>query len=260
MPFVDDTHPLFAWRGGGDNASMSYMWQLSFPVPLQQSLALAGDKARLKALALQVRLCESELSSRFEVLLQLCGDWHEPIPLLIQTTELQFVTGYPAFDCPPLQPQTLRQNCCCSGGSAALCSSNCRLSRVTIIGDAAHPMSPFKGQGANQAIIDGVALARALHQSSIGFDTEALGICLGAAAPRYAVHSSVACGSKHDAEVGCGWSRTTSCEGAAVSREVPLAQALQAFEGSMLSRSMVKARCSNDAVSVLHSKGAASAQ
>ena len=56
MPFVDDTHPLFAWRGGGD-ASMAYMWQLSFPVPLQQSLALAGDKARLKALALQVRLC-----------------------------------------------------------------------------------------------------------------------------------------------------------------------------------------------------------
>jgi len=45
-----------------------------------------------------------------------------------------------------------------------------------------------------------------------------------------------------------------------VSREVPLAQALQAFEDSMLSRSMVKARCSNDAVSVLHSKGAASAQ
>ncbi len=66
MPFVDDTHPLFAWRGGGD-ASMSYMWQLSFPVPLQQSLALAGDKARLKALALQVHLCEIELSSRFEV-------------------------------------------------------------------------------------------------------------------------------------------------------------------------------------------------
>ena len=31
-----------------------------------------------------------------------------------------------------------------------------------LIGDAAHPLSPFKGQGANQAIIDGWTLAREL--------------------------------------------------------------------------------------------------
>jgi hypothetical protein len=51
MPFVDDTHPLFAWRGG---SSVAYMWQLSFPVPLQQSLVLMHDKPRLKDLAIQV--------------------------------------------------------------------------------------------------------------------------------------------------------------------------------------------------------------
>jgi len=56
MPFVDDTHPLFAWRGGGgcSSGTVCYMWQLSFPLPLQQSQALAGDKVRLKELALQV--------------------------------------------------------------------------------------------------------------------------------------------------------------------------------------------------------------
>jgi hypothetical protein len=53
MPFVDDTHPLFAWRGG-DGKTVAYMWQLSFPASLQQSQDLSGDKTRLKDLAFQV--------------------------------------------------------------------------------------------------------------------------------------------------------------------------------------------------------------
>lgn len=34
--------------------------------------------------------------------------------------------------------------------------------RVTLVGDSCHPMSPFKGQGANQALMDSVSLARSL--------------------------------------------------------------------------------------------------
>ena len=46
--------------------------------------------------------------------------------------------------------------------------------RVTLIGDAAHPMTPFKAQGANQAVADAVLLARSLSDN-----VRALGVAKG---------------------------------------------------------------------------------
>ena len=74
------------------------------------------------------------------------GDWAEPVPALIAATTDAAILRNDMYDRPP--------------------ASHWSRGRVTLAGDAAHPMSPNQGQGACQALEDGVALGESVQRTS----------------------------------------------------------------------------------------------
>ena len=132
-----DGRTVFQTANGQDRIYMmpyadnAVMWQLSCPMSEDEAKELSAKGAEA---------LKEEAIKRVQ--------WHTPIPQIVAATAAAYVTGYPVYDREILHVELEQKS-----------------SNITLIGDAAHPMSPFKGQGANQALLDALSLAQKIYDT-----------------------------------------------------------------------------------------------
>lgn len=118
-----------------------YMWQLSFPLNYEDAVTLSKTGSE----------------GLWNETLRRTKGWHEPIERMLHSTPLETVWGTPLMDRDPLE---ILNAIHCKNDAVAEAN-------VVIMGDAIHSMTPFKGQGCNQSLMDGPLLCHWLEKSNV---------------------------------------------------------------------------------------------
>jgi salicylate hydroxylase len=209
--------------------SALHMWQLSFSgLNLEQAQQL---RTMSSAELLQ------EAARRTQ-------SWMSPVQALITQTPHALVWGTPLYDRAPMAQHNNSSGSqteptyssrpaygrAAAGGKAPLGS------RVTLLGDAAHPMSMFKGQGCNQALEDGPLLAHWL-----------------AGGNQSRIRSSVSAPSGTAVQQGSEQKLEENNMQQQVLPRENLLRRLRCYERDMVNRSCIKQAASRAAARTLHS-------
>ncbi len=104
-----------------------------------------------------------ESTSRLDLLQQVqaaTADWHQLVRSIASAADPESIKARGYYDRDP--------------------TKQIRDGNVWLIGDAAHPMSPFQGQGANTAMLDALALAELLGSGNLTADADRLGARIAA--------------------------------------------------------------------------------
>jgi 2-polyprenyl-6-methoxyphenol hydroxylase-like FAD-dependent oxidoreductase len=104
---------------------------------LQWAFTMHADEKQLGRLSVTVLR---------ETVLDKIGRWHEPLAALVSATDGDRIGVKDLYDRAPVK--------------------RCRQGRVVLLGDAAHPMSPFRGNGGNMAMVDALELADVLIKTA----------------------------------------------------------------------------------------------
>ena len=174
------------YSGATASARAMSMWQLTFRSAPAVRQSAAASKACLAVECVVGGACSATeeeakalsaagLGALKAEALRRCGRWHVPVPQLLERTEATLVTGYPVYDHEPLATGapgggvlpgasvvTLCGDAAHRRAIATLCAGR-REHRHAVWGGARRSMSPLKGQGANQALLDALSVADRLR-------------------------------------------------------------------------------------------------
>jgi 2-polyprenyl-6-methoxyphenol hydroxylase-like FAD-dependent oxidoreductase len=108
----------------------------------REEYVMWGFSAHNETLDLQMNPAALNGYDATAAVIALMDDWHPALRRLVQTTDISTVSAFAVKTSVPIPPWATQ--------------------KVTLLGDALHNMTPFRGIGANTALRDAAALRRAL--------------------------------------------------------------------------------------------------